>query len=254
MKHFALVLMIAMRVSAGSVLVTDAFQVGAPDVIGNPMKFDAESVRVTVTGQTLTLDIRTNFDNPHLGSVWEHVRQDIGDVFFKVNGAYAYGIPLHYHNGPAGGPWGDRLLAGHIYEIDDPGALWTARQVLHDPAHYDYRPDEITWMMDNGGVRDVTVGTPTLEVDNIGDGVHGPRYQISVTTSLPPGLFSSPGDTYGLHWAVVTGGTDIVDGALDFGAGVGSEVQAVPEPATWYLAIGALLIGLAKLRWRHRPD
>jgi hypothetical protein len=254
MKHLALLLILTFRANAGSVLITDAFHAGPSDVIGNSLQFDAESVRVTVTGATLTLDIRTNFGNAALTSMWDHVRLDVGDVFFTVNGNYAYGIPLHYHNGPAGGPWGERLLAGHVYAIDNADqALMTARQVLHNDPWFSYRPDEIVWMMDNGGVRDVTAGKPSLQVSGLAgnDGINGPLWDILVTTSLPAGLFSSPVDQYGLHWAVSTGGNDIVNGALDFGfggtQGAAAIVVAAPEPGTWYLVIGAVLVGVARL-------
>jgi hypothetical protein len=238
---------------AGTVIVA-----ASPDVIGSPLQFAAQSVSVTPGNGTLDIDIRTNFDNPQLHSFRDTgVRLDIGDLFVTVNGTYSYGIPLAYHNGPAGGPWGDRLYAGHVYAIDDPSALLTARQTLHDPMYVDYRPDAIVWMVDLGGVKDVTVGTPTVQVQSIAgdDGVNGPLYDIHVTTSLPAGLFSSPTDTYGLHWAVATCGNDLVDGALSFGAGpqlLTIQQAAVPEPSTTYMAIGAFLVSIALYVSRRR--
>jgi hypothetical protein len=185
------------------------------------------------------------------------VRLDIGDLFLTVNGNYAYGIPLAYHNGPAGGPWGDRLEAGHVYAIDSPAALLTARQTLHDPAYVEYRPDEIVWIVDLGGVHDVTVGTPTVQVLPIAgnNGVNGPLYDIRVTTSLPAGLFSSLTDSYGLQFALATCGNDMVEGVLHFDSGsrmLGAAASAVPEPSTWYMMIGAILVGVARLVGRRR--
>jgi hypothetical protein len=234
-------------------VVTDFFNVsGKSDVIGDKLQFDAQSIQVTTGTGTLTIDIRTNFDNPNLYSFRDTgVRLDIGDLFFTVNGNYEYGIPLAYHNGPAGGPWGTRLYAGHIYEIDSVSALMNARQVLHDPMYVDYRPDEIVWMIANGGVEDVTVGTPTVQVLPIaGDnGVNGPLYDIRINTSLPAGLFQSPTDVYGLSFAVATCGNDMMQGQLNLNPESMRALAAgssVPEPSTVYLVIGALLIGASR--------
>ena len=133
----------------------------------------------------------------------------------------------------------------------------TARQVLHDAMYVQYRPDEIVWMFDDGGVRDVTVGSPTVEVLRIpgNDGVNGALYDIRVTTSLPAGLFSSLTDTYGVSFAVATGGNDMVKGTLNFTGFSEQSVGAgapVPEPGTWYLVIGAALVGLARIAWPRR--
>jgi hypothetical protein len=236
------------------VTITDAFNVaGNSDVVGNKQQFDARSVQVTTGPGTLNIDILTNFDNSALHSFRDAgVRLDIGDLFFTVNSTYSYGIPLAYHNGPAGGPWGDRLYAGHVYAIDSPDALLTARQTLHDPMYVDYRPDAIVWMVDLGDVHDVTVGTPSVVVTPIAgnDGTNGPLYDIHVTTSLPAGLFSSPAAGYGLEWAVATCGNDVVEGALNFNSSFGLRANvaagAVPEPSTWYMVIGAVLVGVAR--------
>jgi hypothetical protein len=252
--------LIASQLWAGSVIVYDPFNVpGNSDVVGNKLQFDAQSIQVTARPGALTLDIRTNFDNAALHSHRDTgVRLDVGDVFFTVNGNYAFGVPLAYHNGPSGGPWGDRLYAGHIYAIDDPDAVLNARQTLHDPMYLDYRPDQVVWMVDLGGVHDVTTGTPTVEIIPItgNNGVNGPLYDIRVTTSLPAGLFSSPSDSYGVLFSVGTGGNDIVEGALDFGAdaqsGFAGADAAVPEPGTWYMMIGVVLVGVARLVSRRR--
>jgi len=242
--------------SAATITVTDPFNAaGNSDVVGNKLEFDAKSVQVTTGPGTLNIDILTNFDNSALHSFRDTgVRLDIGDLFFTINGVYSYGIPLAYHNGPAGGPWGDRLYAGHIYAIDSLDALLTARETLHDPMYVDYRPDAIVWMVDLGDVRDVTAGTPSVQVRPIaGDnGINGPLYDIQVSTSLPAGLFSSPDARYGLEWAVATCGNDVVQGALNFNSGLGANrVGAVPEPSTWYMAIGAALVGLARFAVRR---
>jgi PEP-CTERM motif len=239
---------------AGSITVTDPFNVsGTSDVTGDKLKFDAQSVQVTVDGGTLTIDIRTNYDNPGLYSVRDTgVRLNPGDIFFTVNGTYQYGIPLAYHNGPAGGPWGDRVLAGHVYEIHDSSALMNARQVLHHPMYIDYRPEATVWMFDAGSVHDVTRGTPSVQVLPISgnDGVNGPLYDIRVITSLPAGLFSSPTDNYGLLFATSTAGNDIVSGSLKFSGLTPAAASQVPEPSTSYLMIGAALVGLACLQRR----
>jgi len=243
---------------AGSVTVTDPFHdSGGSDVVGDKSKFDAQSIQITTNGSTLTIDIRTNYPNSGLYSYYDTgVRLNPGDIFLTVNGAYRYGIPVAYHNGPAGGPWGDRVLAGHVYEIDDLNALMNARQVLHDPMYFDYRPDAIVWMLDVGGVRDVTNGSAAVQVLPISgnDGVNGPLYDIRVITSLPAGLFSSLTDVYGISFAVTTGGNDMVEGGLRFGgfaaeAAIGPDV---PEPSTWYLVIGAALVGAARLAFRRK--
>ena len=59
----------------------------------------------------------------------------------------------------ASGVGGARLIdgglrhGGKFYAIDDPSALLTARQTLHDPMYINYRPDAIVWMVDLGGVQ-----------------------------------------------------------------------------------------------------
>src|SRR5690348_181589 len=95
------------RIWAGTVTVNDLFNVpGNSDVIGNKLQFDAQSIRITTNGSTLTIDIFTNYDNPNLYSVRDTgARLNPGDLFFTVNGTFTYGIPLALHNGPAGGPW-----------------------------------------------------------------------------------------------------------------------------------------------------
>jgi hypothetical protein len=259
-RNLLLLCITTSQIWAGTAVVTDLFNVaGNSDVISNKLQFDAQSVQVTTGTGSMTIDIRTNFDNAALNSFRDlGVRLDIGDLFFTINGTYTYGIPLAYHNGPAGGPWGDRLYAGHVYQIDNPsGALLTARQTLHDPGYLEYRPDAIVWMVDLGGVHDVTVGTPTVQVFSIaGDnGVNGALYDIRVTTSLPAGLFQSPTDQYGLEFALATCGNDMVQGALHFNSnsvGVLGAAAPVPEPSTWYMMIGAVLVGVAGLVRRRR--
>jgi hypothetical protein len=260
-RNVFLLCLTSSQIWAETIVIPDVFNLaGSSDVIGDKLQFDAQSVQVTTGVGTLTIDIRTNFDNPDLHSFRDTgVRLDIGDLFFTVNGTYAYGIPLAYHNGPAGGPWGDRLYAGHVYQIDDPSrALLTARQTLHDPAYVDYRPDAIVWMVDLGGLHDVTSGAPTVQVFPIAgnDGVNGPLYDIRVNTSLPAGLFSSSTHSYGLEFAVATCGNDLVGGALDFDSGarfgVMAAVATVPEPSTWYMVIGAALVGLGGFVRRRR--
>jgi hypothetical protein len=259
MKHIPgllLFCMAPMSAWAANAVVTDFFNVsGNSDVIGNRLQFDTQSIQVATGVGTLTIDILTNFDNPNLNSFRDAgVRLDIGDLFITVDGAYAYGIPLAYHNGPAGGPWGTRLYAGHIYEIDGPSALMTARQVLHDPMYVDYRPDEIVWMIGNGGVEDVTVGTPAVQVLPIAgnDGVNGPLYDIRINTSLPAGLFQSQTDFYGLSFALATCGNDMVKGQLNLNPdlsleGLGAPDAPVPEPSTFYLVIAAVLIVASRI-------
>lgn len=247
----------SMKLWGGTVTVTDGFDVsGSSDVIGDKLKFDGQTLQVTVDGSTLIIDIRTNYDNPNLYSFRDTgVRLNPGDIFFSVNGTYKYGIPVALHNGPAGGPWGNRLLAGHVYAIDDETALMNARQVLHDPMYVEYRPDAMVWMLDLGGVRDVTAGTSSVQVLPISgnDGVNGPLFDIRVTTSLPPGLFTSATDVYGVSFSVATCGNDMIQGALDFRQlSTGSLAGAgVPEPSTWYLVIGAVLVGVARLSFRR---
>ena len=122
-----------------------------------------------------------------------------------------------------------------------PAALLTARQTLHDPAYVDYRPDAIVWMVDLGGLHDVTSGTPTVQVFPIAgnDGVNGPLYDIRVNTSLPAGLFSSSTDIYGLEFALATCGNDMVEGALHFDSDPAGRVQTAGAacrslpPGTW---------------------
>ena len=79
--------------------------------------------------------------------------------------------------------------------------------------------------------------------------MNGPLYDIRVKTSLPAGLFSSPTDVYGLEFALATCGNDVVEGTLHFDSDSAGRVQtagaAVPEPSTWYMGIGAILIGVA---------
>src|SRR5690349_5362764 len=106
---------------AASVLVTDGFHVpGSSDVIGDKLQFDAQSIRVSSSSGVLTVDVFTNFNNAQLNRFrLPGMYLDVGDLLFTVNGAYTYGIPLHYHNSPSGGPFGERLLAGHIYQIED---------------------------------------------------------------------------------------------------------------------------------------
>ena len=255
-SRLILLSLICTALLGSSITVSDPFNASdTADLVGGNSNFDGQSVQVTIGGSTLTIDIRTNYDNPNLFSVRDTgVRLNPGDVFLTVNGTYQYGIPVAYHNGPAGGPWGERVLAGHVYSIDDPNALMTARQVLHDPMYIQYRPDSIVWMLDIGGVHDVTIGTPAVSVMPLLDGVNGPLYNIHIVTSLPSGLFSSSTDRYGLSFATTTGGNDIVQGTLNFS---GFSAQAVggtevPEPSTWYLIIGAVLVGLAFLHHRKR--
>ena len=257
MKRTLSLMLLSAGISVGTswattITVTDPFNApSGGDVIGNPLQFDAQSIQLTASANLLTLDIYTNYDNAHLYSFRDTgLRLDIGDVFFTVNGNFAYGIPLAYHNGPAGGPWADRLLAGHVYQITDPAtALLTARQALHDPQDVDYRPDEIVWMIDHG-VTDVTSGAPSVQVFPIAgnNGTNGPLYDIRVLTSLPAGLFSNPADTYGIQWSVATCGNDVVQGVLNFpSTHFFSGSTAVPEPGTAYLVIGAALISISLL-------
>src|SRR5689334_5848635 len=79
-----------------SIPVADPFNApGNSDVIGDKAKFDVESIQITATGAALTIDIRTNYPNSGLYSYYDTgVRLNPGDIFFTVNGAYQYGIPV----------------------------------------------------------------------------------------------------------------------------------------------------------------
>lgn len=96
---------------AETAVITDFFNVaGSSDVIGDKLQFDAQSVQVTTGVGTLTIDIRTNFDNRALHFFHDAgVRLDIGDLFLTVKSNFTYGIPLADHKGLTGGRRGDRL-------------------------------------------------------------------------------------------------------------------------------------------------
>jgi len=241
MKFFQLSLILAtVPVLAPAVTVSyiDPFGAAASschvsvcDVVGNKLWFDLESFSLTLDPAAMTGQIVTKFNfgggttlDPFLD---DGVRLQAADVFFRVNGAIRYGIPLTSHEG--------LLEAGALYSVNSGEGVLTAQQVLQLATGYAYRAQTAVWLQDddNGSITMIAPGS--IAVAAGGNGVTAGRVQATVSFAITPEFVASLNSrTMVVDFSSATCGNDI----LSFGVDPGQN----PEPSTFLLMGGGLLI------------
>jgi hypothetical protein len=253
MRNLLLLLAIgAMSLPAGSVEFDDLFNKnGQSDVFGNKLQFDVQKVILSMSNGLLDIEIQTNFDNPALAPFYiAGIRLDAGDLFFSESSILRYGLVLQGHDG---------LAAGHIYRIDDPSTqVLKARDVLGNPSHADYRPNNYVWM--TGAVHDITtVTTPAVNTSRIpgNNGVNGALFDVKTTVNRPSDM--RIGDLWSLYFPLATCANDVVNGSFTVDSfekapfevdSFEAEANAVHEPAGGLLIGGGLIAFVSILRRR----
>lgn len=237
---------------AAVITIQDPFNSGGGDVIGNHGDFDIDFLRFTYTGSTLSqIDISFNYENSAVhtdtdvidrydfGSVGgrDHLYLDVGDLLFSSAGGFSYGIALSDHFGsPNGGPSGGPVLGGHLYRIDSPPGVMTARDALND-VHATYRKDAPVWLWNQGNLSDLE----TLSLD-ISDGTAAGEFLLSITGFNNAEFLSFASNGFDVAFAVATCGNDVVSG----------KVAPVPEPSSALLLLAGFFSLAPALRRREK--
>ncbi len=251
-KHLLLSLVIAQAIAfAIPVYINDPFPglryaVAGYDVIGNPQDFDIERIFGNINPEITTLRIDLNYPNADLSPFVDFAGQlNPADLLFSIDGTLAYGIPLATHAGsPNHGPSGLPVLAGHVYQINDPTAgVLTARQVLNNPTGVIYRPSEPVWLRNDGAgsVLDQVAGS--VAVHSLGNGLTKAKYEVTLSFATPSRFWADV-TTYGaeISFGNATCANDVIHGGVP---------PSAPEPGGMTL-IGAGLVGLGVMGQRLR--
>jgi hypothetical protein len=224
------------------------------DVVGNgdadrPL-FDIQKAILNVVGSVVTFDLYFDFGTnatnlnqfPDSG-----VNLNVGDVFFTVGGNDAFAVPLVSHDGSTnGGPTGNTISAGNVYQINNANGLVTAQQTLNDPTNDGliYRRSSVVWAYDDGAgsVTSVISGVTQTLVGG-GDGFVNPKFHLTLSfddsgSSVFAADAANPG-SFGFYLASATCGNDLIAST------------ATPEPLSLGL-VGAGLIGA--LVWGRRKQ
>jgi hypothetical protein len=250
MKASVLLLLVAAAAGMGSaspIAIDDPFpgtQWPAPgaDVIGVLTDFDIQSITGDFDAASSVIRIAFNTRNSDLSPYNDFgVQLNVGDLLFEAGGVYKYGVPLYTHAGsPNGGPSGSTVLAGHLYQINNPatGTL-TAKQVLNNPGLI-YRPDEVVWLRSQGAsLTDLAAGAVT--VAKYGNGTSNAEYLATLQFANPASFYEDLGGGMLLHFASATCGNDIAEGMVH-----------APEPSSNAMIGGGLvLLGLFARRFRR---
>lgn len=245
-----LALVLSARTHAAELWIQDPFPGGSQDVIGAQSMFDIQGAGISVTPTTTSVDLLFNFGSGQNGlapfASFFSIRLDVGDVLFSVNGIWAYGIPIMDHAGsPNGGPAGDPVDAGHLYQIDTIAGVQSARQGLNDPGGVLYRPEQAVWLWNhNGSLTDIAVASLLVSALG-GDGATSPKFEVLLNFPTPAGFYQAYTDgTLALAFSSATCGNDVLSGPVN-GA---DDPPSNPEPASATLCA----LGLAFLAWRSK--
>jgi len=247
----AFVFALSTTVLAGPILISDPFPgssgpTPAFDVIGARADFDIQSLAGIITPDLTTLQLAFNYRYPDLAQYTDFgLELNVGDLLVKVGDDYRYGIALLEHGpSPNGGPFSRTVLAGHLYQINNPSGTLNARLAMGNPQGLAYRPDEEVWLRENGlglgSLTDLVTGTVTLPVPPYGDGVTSAKYLVTLQFATPPQFwqdFNGPGLTF--HFASTTSANDILEGTAVNG---GEWPGEAPEAGTSLLIGGGLLL------------
>ena len=206
----------------------------ACDVIGEKAWFDIDKIQVSVTTSLAQIDVYSNFNTQNftpyslLG-----LNLNVGDLLFKVDGQYKYGIALHDHagalNGGTGSPnptAGGAVTAGMLYEITNGNSgVMTAVQALQHTDQFIYRYDDPVWLWNQGSnLESIVAGSVTVSSSPLSGPT--PGYYVHETISFTPTqefLNIYTGQGFELDFASATCANDILDGSV---------TGTVPEPGT----------------------
>jgi hypothetical protein len=237
------------------------------DVIGNYLYFDIQSASLSVTGDQATVTLLFNDENNTLSpytltSGSNSLNLNVGDMFFydPANSTDVYGVPLvtHKNYAPAGSNAKGTLTytAGYLYDVATGGAL-TPKQALTDTnssiSGWTYRPDQYyngkdynyvainnATQTDTGSVVSIipTPGGPTSSTAGL---------TVTVTFKTDGAKLANGNPMF------TTGPVDFefgsADCANDIITGTFSGYYQTPEPSSFALAFGGLLLaGIGLIR------
>jgi hypothetical protein len=246
---FAFSLLIAGTAGATPYVVSDPYPGGGGDVIGDTSLFDIDKIKFLQMDPTqIEAEIDLNYDGGALTLPEFTVggrKLDIGDLLFKKNGQFLYGVPVKDHssapNGGAYGSGGQLVTAGALYQINAGGSI-TAWQALNGaPGDTGYRPMETVWLWKNNGSLTLLSNKPA-GTDPVVASLGGSEIKIDLRF-IPGGNFYSDlmSGQLSVHFASAICANDVIDGRI-----------AIPEPGTWTMMLGAALLGLGMSRRRVR--
>jgi hypothetical protein len=211
---------------------------GSPlcDVIGDPSRFDLQSVRIAVDAETRTATATLAF-NFGLGPYnLTGVRLEASDLLFGSGDAILWGVPLTSRGA---------LVAGHFYQVSPSGVL-TAAEVLNEDM-MTYRRDQPVRIRDDGHRSVTEAGSGDLSAAQSGDGLHSAKWIVSLSFEVTDDFisgFTLPSFT--TIFSSATCGNDILKHSAS------AEAVHNPEPSTYLLALtSALAICILRLRARR---
>lgn len=220
------------------------------DVIGEKDWFDIDKIRVSVTASLAQIDVYSNFKTPNFTPYsLSGLNLNVGDLLFKVDGQYKYGIALHDHagalNGGTGSPdptTGGAVSAGVLYEITNGNSgVMTATQALQHTGQFIYRYDDPVWLWNQGSnLESVAAGSVTVSSSPLSGPT--PGYYVHETISFTPTqefLTIYTGQGFELDFAAATCANDILQGSV---------TGTVPEPGT----LAMFILGFAGLSVSRR--
>ena len=213
---------------------------GYGDVIGDDWRFDIDCMEITTTGSTMTVDIRTTFDQKQDYPSGAPVL--FGDLFISTDGWSPAGTSPYLTDNMLNSDAEDWEYAFHLQVGEDPlnytkGTDYTGKlySISDSDINASYAPSGWTWR-DN---QEVTINPPEGGVDGSwsytggGSGAYGHlvmEFGIPTSWNL---------NNLGFHWGP-TCANDVIEGGAP-----------IPEPATMLL-LGSGLIGLAGFRKKFK--
>ncbi|MGA2115787.1 MAG: PEP-CTERM sorting domain-containing protein [Bryobacteraceae bacterium] len=271
-------LLLACAVGSATTLTNSNFGSGDPNVVGDALYFDTQSISVSVNTSTdqVTAVIDLDFGDgqssiegsagaQYLASFTESGvpgRFNIGDLFFYdpaspttpscSNGSdcvtvptpasLAYGVVLD--GGGSSAAVNANLSTGDLYAIDGSTVTTETAGTAYDQNDI-YRPSQVVDLTGTSGATPAETGTESICTSGPGCQTNGAQYQVTLNFSVPTAFLS----------LMLNGPIGIEFSAADCGnavlAGVVTAATTTPEPGTLGMiaaGIGMLAFGLVRRR------
>ena len=216
-------------------------------VIGDPTKFDIESISVTVVGTDVTATIDFNYGgNSSLASYKDgKLSLQPGDLLFfdpSDPNQQQFGVAIDSSRPDSK----YSFIAGDLYQIGGNISLETAKTALGNPAAF-YRPTEQVLMIDNTQTPTPAGTGDGVTVTALGNGTTAADYAVTVQFQASKtflGLIQN--SQIGVAFSAADCGNAVLSGNVG--------VVATPEPeGAALMGLGIALIGAAGY-WRKKSS